>query len=280
MTELLTARDVELKTFKKVSFGGYAVSEVEEFLNQVADDLEAYVLRIDERDNRIRELEEYVRKQESMTDMIKNALIQAQKAAKDMEEQANVQREKILSEANAQADRKISEANAQAGDIVARARISADNLVKEAQELKNETERRWNSLEQDLALRKQEVSDESDRMLDSAQTEADRMIDEASRQVEEYSSRMRVLSLQKQQFLRETAALLINFGRTIDKAQQELESELDINPDDYNDKNGEQSNNVMDRFRKNMLEGGLNEPDEFNEGQENGTDIDVSSDNA
>ena len=40
MNELLTAKDVEVKVFKKVRFGGYSVPEVEDFLNQVADDLE------------------------------------------------------------------------------------------------------------------------------------------------------------------------------------------------------------------------------------------------
>ena len=139
MSELLTARDVELKSFKKVSFGGYAIQEVEDFLNQVADDLEAYVLRIDERDAKIHDLEEYVRKQESMTDMIKNALIQAQKAAKDMEEQANEQKAKILSQARIEAENKIEEAKEQAADITARARISADNIIKEAEERINVT---------------------------------------------------------------------------------------------------------------------------------------------
>ena len=84
MTELLTAKDVEVKAFKKVSFGGYSVPEVEDFLNQVADDLEAYALRLNERENRIRELEEHIKKQESMTDMIKDALIQARKSAKEI----------------------------------------------------------------------------------------------------------------------------------------------------------------------------------------------------
>ena len=41
MSELLTAKDVEVKIFKKARFGGYVIAEVEDFLNQVADDLEA-----------------------------------------------------------------------------------------------------------------------------------------------------------------------------------------------------------------------------------------------
>ena len=46
MPDLLTAKDVEVRAFKKVSFGGYAIPEVEEFLNQVADDIETYALRL------------------------------------------------------------------------------------------------------------------------------------------------------------------------------------------------------------------------------------------
>ncbi|MBQ4418208.1 MAG: DivIVA domain-containing protein [Synergistaceae bacterium] len=254
MSELLTARDIELKSFKKVSFGGYAIQEVEDFLNQVADDLEAYVLRIDERDAKIHDLEEYVRKQESMTDMIKNALIQAQKAAKDMEEQANEQKAKILSQARIEAENKLEEAKEQAADITARARISADNIIKEAEELKAETQRRWENLERDLDIRKHEVSQETDRMLDAAQSEADRMLDEASRQVEEYVNKLKVLNLQKQQFLQDTASLLINFGRTINNAQQELENEMNSTPSVE-----VQNENFMERFQKNLLEGAEHE---------------------
>ena len=72
MPDLLTAKDVEVRAFKKVSFGGYAIPEVEEFLNQVADDIETYALRLEESERRIQELEDLVQKQESMTDMIKD----------------------------------------------------------------------------------------------------------------------------------------------------------------------------------------------------------------
>ena len=99
MSDLLTAKDVEVKVFKKVKFGGYSVPEVEDFLNQVADDLEAYTVQLDEKDARIQELEAFVKKQEGMTDAIKDALIQARKAAQDMENQAKVNAEKILHDA-------------------------------------------------------------------------------------------------------------------------------------------------------------------------------------
>ena len=58
MSDLLTAKDVELKIFKKVSFGGYSIPEVEEFLNQITEDLETYALRLNDEQRRIHELEE------------------------------------------------------------------------------------------------------------------------------------------------------------------------------------------------------------------------------
>ena len=103
MSDLLTAKDVEIKAFKKVKFGGYSIPEVEDFLNQVAEDIEAYSMQLDERDSRIQELETFVKKQEAMTDAIKDALIQARKAAKDIEEQAKVNTEKIIADAQAEA---------------------------------------------------------------------------------------------------------------------------------------------------------------------------------
>lgn len=105
MPDLLTAKDVEVRAFKKVSFGGYAIPEVEEFLNQVADDIETYALRLEESERRIQELEDLVQKQESMTDMIKDALIQARKSAKEMEEAARLQTEEILTQARQEAEK-------------------------------------------------------------------------------------------------------------------------------------------------------------------------------
>ena len=76
------------------------------------------------------------------------------------------------------------------------------------------------------------------------------MLDDASRQVEEYVNKLRVLNLQKQQFLQDTASLLINFGRTINNAQQELENEMNSTPAVET-----AAGNFIDRFQKNLLEG-------------------------
>ena len=313
MMELLTAKDVEVKAFKKVSFGGYAVQEVEDFLNQVADDFETYAMRLNERETRIRELEEYVKKQESMTDMIKDALIQARKGAKEMEEQARAQTEQILADARVEAEKYLSEANSKveeitsqadttisnaektaaeivaeanaksreidsqshmqldeaekaAAEIIAKAKASAAGILQEAQDMRLETEKRWADLEQDLSHRKKEASEQIEQTLASARSEAKRLLEEASKEVENYNNRLRFLNLRKQQFLKDTVALLLDFGKTIDKAQQEFEVEMMNEEEKASDKteaeppaeSGRQdasSSRLLDHFRRNFLEG-------------------------
>lgn len=313
MMELLTAKDVEVKAFKKVSFGGYAVQEVEDFLNQVADDFETYAMRLNERETRIRELEEYVKKQESMTDMIKDALIQARKGAKEMEEEARAQTEQILADARVEAEKCLSEANSKveeitsqadttisnaektaaeivaeanaksreidsqshmqldeaekaAAEIIAKAKASAAGILQEAQDMRLETERRWADLEQDLSHRKKEASEQIEQTLASARSEAKRLLEEASKEVENYNNRLRFLNLRKQQFLKDTVALLLDFGKTIDKAQQEFEVEMMNEEEKASDKteteppaeSGRQdasSSRLLDHFRRNFLEG-------------------------
>ncbi|MBQ7262992.1 MAG: DivIVA domain-containing protein [Synergistaceae bacterium] len=326
MTELLTAKDVEVKAFKKVSFGGYAIPEVEDFLNQLADDLEAYALRLTERENRIHELEEYVKKQESMTDMIKDALIQARKGAKEMEEQARAQTGQILEDARLEAEKRIAEArskieeiDSQAGskitdaertaselvaeaearakeliaeaearakeliaeagvrareldaqshaqlegaertamEIVAKAKASSAGILQESKDMRQETERRWSELEQELMTRRQEVAEQIDRDLSVARAEARRLTEDASREVQDYEDRLRVLNLRKQQFLKDTLSLLLEFGKMLDKAQQEFDVEMDrAEKLDRPDVSAATlSSEHIERFRKNFLEG-------------------------
>ena len=319
MMELLTAKDVEVKAFKKVSFGGYAVQEVEDFLNQVADDFETYAMRLNERENRIRELEEYVKKQESMTDMIKDALIQARKGAKEMEEQARARTEQILADARVEAEKYLSEANSKveeitsqadttisnaektaaeivaeanaksreidsqshmqldeaektAAEIIAKAKASAAGILQEAQDMRLETEKRWADLEQDLSHRKKEASEQIEQTLASARSEAKRLVEDASKEVENYNNRLCFLNLRKQQFLKDTVALLLDFGKTIDKAQQEFEVEMmneeektsvktEAEPPVESGRQDASSSRLLDHFRRNFLEGKSDAPE-------------------
>ena len=235
MSDLLTAKDVEVKIFKKVRFGGYSVPEVEDFLNQVADDLEAYVTQIDEKDARIQELEAFVKKQEAMTDAIKDALIQAR-------EQARTQTEKILAEADEEAKRhvaeadglvqqKLDEAERKANDIIAQAKISADEITQSTQDRRSKAEHSLANIEHELEARRHEAEAKAEEILSSAKEEARKLLDEAKSETSRHEGQMRFLNLQKQQFLKDAYSLLIDFGKIIDRAQEDIDAEIeaDIN---------------------------------------------------
>ncbi|MBQ7577197.1 MAG: DivIVA domain-containing protein [Synergistaceae bacterium] len=236
MSDLLTAKDVEVKAFKKVRFGGYSVPEVEDFLNQVADDLEAYTLQLDEKDARIQELESFVKKQEGMNDAIKDALILARKAAQDMEDQAKANTEKILADAHAEAEKitaeseaksaeKIAEAEAKASEILMKAKNSADDILQASQDKRAKAEQSRANIEQELESRRRDAEDRADDILANARAEARRIIGDAQKEVESYNEQIRFLSLQKQDFVKKTASLLFDFGKILDRSQDEINQE-------------------------------------------------------
>ncbi len=247
MSELLTAKDVEIKEFKKVKFGGYAIPEVEDFLNQVAEDIEAYSMQLDEKDARIQELETFVKKQEAMTDAIKDALIQARKAAKDIEEQAKVNTEKIIAEAKAEADKRIAEADDKAAVIISSAEAQAANLLQTSQDRKAQAEQTRASIEHELEGYRIEAKQKADEIINDARVEAKKIMTDAEREIENYEKQMQFLSLQKQQFVKNTVSLLFDFGKIMDKAQQEIDDEMNMGSNSAND------NNIIDEANNNNV---------------------------
>lgn len=267
MTELLTAKDVEIKVFKKVRFGGYSVPEVEDFLNQVADDLEAYSIQLEEKEARIQELEAYAKKQEDMTDMIKDALIQARKAAKDMEEQAKARTEKIISDANIEASKlvsgadekvqsRIDDAEKKAAEIIGRAKNTADDIIKASKDKILKVEQSRSGIEQELEAKRQEAQSQADDVIASARIEARRIINEAEKEADEYESQIKFLNMKKQQFLKDTVTLLLDFGRTIDKAQQDADAEEYSSSNVFKDEgNNTDLNEMLSVHDNNNVEG-------------------------
>ena len=238
MSDLLTAKDVEVKVFKKARFGGYSIPEVEDFLNQVADDLEAYAIQLDEKTTRIAELEAYAKKQEEMTDAIKDALIQARQAAKEMEEKAQSEHDTIIADAHAEAKRIISEAEAKvqarvdeaekkSTDILSEARISAAEIMQSSKEKRDNAERVRAAIEQEIATRRTDAENEAQDILANARAESRRLLADSQQEASDYQKEIQFLSLKKQQFLRDTTALLIEFGKIIEGAHEEFDDEDD-----------------------------------------------------
>ena len=183
-----------------------------------------------------------------MTDAIKDALIQARKAANDMESQAKSKTEKIISDANLEASRlitgadekvqsRIDDAEKKAAEILARAKNTADDIIKESKEKTLKTEQVRANIESELDAKRNEAKLQADDIIAQARNEARRIINDAAKDTEEYENQIKFLYMRKQQFLKDTISLLLDFGRTIDKAQQEADAEAEAGYENYSNNN-------------------------------------------
>jgi len=109
VTELLKALDVINQTFKR-ALRGYDPVEVDEFLDRVADSLQAYAERCVELERELERLKEQIREYKGMRDSLQEALLMAQKSADERVKAAEKQAEAIVAEARAQAERLLKEA--------------------------------------------------------------------------------------------------------------------------------------------------------------------------
>jgi cell division initiation protein len=263
MPELLNARDVEQKSFRKVPFGGYSTAEVEEFMGQIVEDLETYVVYLTDRERRILELQEAVKKYDEMQGTIKDAFILAQKsgqAIKDEAErqagrsaaEAEVKRAEVLAGAEAKRAEILAEAEAKrmeimkrhndiealvrarteeaeniAEGIIASARASAARIFQEAEKARGEVERRLKNIEGEIGQRLAEANGHVNEIMTSARLEARRIVGRAPQEKEECIREVALLQLRKAAFLGEFREMLSRFGAEIEKASGKKETEAD-----------------------------------------------------
>ncbi len=104
---MLTPQDIETKVFKK-SFHGYAVEEVEQFLQEISESYERLYKENLVANDRIAMLSDAVRQYKSMEDTLQNALSVAKQDGEERRQDANTQAEDILKNAQAQASQMLS----------------------------------------------------------------------------------------------------------------------------------------------------------------------------
>jgi len=141
---MITANDVNMKRFEQAR-PGYKTEEVDEFLKEIADQLEEMIREKDDSENKIGILVESIREYKNDEEALKEALIGAHKQAKVVTAQAEEEAAAIVAEAKAKADAIIAEANAKADEIIGstgiraeKARAEFNNMKKEVSDFKSE----------------------------------------------------------------------------------------------------------------------------------------------
>ena len=124
---MLSVKDINNKRFEQAR-PGYKTEEVDDFLREIARDIERYQRDKEESEKKIAVLVESVREYKKDEEALKDALIGAQKQSRT-----------IIADAQLQADKILSEARAKAGEIIGSTKVQLEKekrcLVKMQQEV-------------------------------------------------------------------------------------------------------------------------------------------------
>lgn len=118
----LTPIDVQQKTFIK-SVRGYEMEEVDDFLDEVVTSLKDYEQRLQDAQQRIGSLESRLTDRQDSEAVISRALVQAQRSA-----------DAVLDEARAEADRIRRQADEEAAKVLEGAKNKASDMLSERDE--------------------------------------------------------------------------------------------------------------------------------------------------
>ena len=101
---MITAQDIREKTFEKSTFGGYAMNEVDDFLDELANDIAASQKEVSVLRGKMKVLVEKIEEYRGSEEEMNRALVSAQKLAKSIEEESRQKADTLVAEAQEKAD--------------------------------------------------------------------------------------------------------------------------------------------------------------------------------
>ena len=99
---MITSQDIRAKSFEKAVFGGYDMAAVDQYLESVAQELDARTKEISTLKSKMKILANKVEEYRSTEDAMRLALVSAQQLATQIEADARAKAEAILADATAQ----------------------------------------------------------------------------------------------------------------------------------------------------------------------------------
>ena len=174
----ISVKDIQEKEFGTQTTGGYNIEQVDDFLDEIAEQMGTLVRENVELNRQIRTLEGDVlaaRKQaeaaeartpdynekgyfQNLQNAMRESLIGAQRIADETTEEANRKAQKTMSEAQTQADQITLSAREKADALTSRAQKEADDMLAEAQGRVETLEKRFEALKAAAAGYKAEFS--------------------------------------------------------------------------------------------------------------------------
>ena len=125
----LTSHDVRAQEFQR-SLRGYDVTQVDEFKQRMAEEIDRLVRERVQLDERVKGMSEQLRSYRDRERAMNEALVSAQQLRSEAQAQADREREVMLREANLEAERLLHEAKAGADRVLQQARAEEQRLLQ------------------------------------------------------------------------------------------------------------------------------------------------------
>ena len=119
---MITAQDIREKTFEKSKFGGYDMAQVDEFLEELADDLTNTQKEVTVLKSKMKVLVDKIEEYRNNEAALNKSILSAQKLAQEIEAEANQKAAKVLADAEKKADETV-------GSITAKAEFEEKRLA-------------------------------------------------------------------------------------------------------------------------------------------------------
>ena len=104
---MITAQDIREKTFEKSKFGGYDMAEVDDFLEELADDLTSTQKETAVLKSKMKVLVDKIEEYRSNESALNQSILSAQKLAQQIESEAREKADSMIAEANRQVEEKL-----------------------------------------------------------------------------------------------------------------------------------------------------------------------------
>lgn len=104
---MITAQDIREKTFEKSKFGGYDMAEVDEFLEELADDLTSAQKETSVLKSKMKILVDKIEEYRSNESALNQSILSAQKLAQQIESEARAKADKMLADAEKTVQEKV-----------------------------------------------------------------------------------------------------------------------------------------------------------------------------
>ena len=104
---MITAQDIREKTFEKSKFGGYDMAEVDEFLEELADDLTSAQKETSVLKSKMKVLVDKIEEYRSNESALNQSILSAQKLAQQIESEARAKADKMLADAEKTVQEKV-----------------------------------------------------------------------------------------------------------------------------------------------------------------------------